>query len=490
MQDSKLVSLLKYLDSRELSCFSDFVHSPFYNKHKQVRRLCDYLCKYVGNPKKAHRLKIEKVHRYVYPKKEFERKNMHIINNKLLSLLHDFLVLTNNEDSPRTHLIKVLAELRQRKQFKDYKAVLRKIERRDKEDFEHIEDRYWQQFNYHKELDVNFLTKGGRSYDENLQLKNDFLDLFFITKKLKIACDMVSRNKVIGSDYEFRLVDELFVYLEQADSPYADAPSIKVYAAILKMLVHWQEDSYYPVVKKLLKKHNESFSKSELHGMYDFALNFCIWRHNQDTGSNHYLQEMFDIYKFVVEQRIIFIDGFLPPWEYKTIVTTGITLGELDYVHQFIEAYKESLPTDIRQSAYSYNLAFLLYSKQDYKGALQTLYDVVFTNWTYHIGAKMIQLRSYFELEEGEALYSLVDAVRSYLNRNKAMPQVHKTIYYNFIKIVKKAFRLKDRKGFISPKKYNKQAQKLWKAFQETNPIASKVWLKEAIEELLPEKIE
>ena len=44
---------------------------------------------------------------------------------------------------------------------------------------------------------------------------------------------------------------------------------------------------------------------------------------------------------------------------------------------------------------------------------LQQLQDVEFTDTSYHLGAKIIQLKSYFELEETEAFYSLIKAFRN-----------------------------------------------------------------------------
>ncbi|MEM8909184.1 MAG: hypothetical protein AAGD05_15165, partial [Bacteroidota bacterium] len=43
MKNTKLIALLQKLSTRERSRFSEYVHSPFFNKHKKVKQLCDYL---------------------------------------------------------------------------------------------------------------------------------------------------------------------------------------------------------------------------------------------------------------------------------------------------------------------------------------------------------------------------------------------------------------------------------------------------------------
>jgi len=485
MHKTKLVTLFEYLNSRELTRFSDYVHSPFYNKHLEVKKLCVYLSKYVLHPKKDRRLEKERIFKYLYPGKKFEGNSLHSVASKLLVLLHDFLVITSHEDKKNAHLIRILTELRQRKQYKDYAAILRKIERSTDSSYEDVEDLYWEKFSYHKELDINFTTQGGRSYNENLQSKNDFLDLFFITKKLKIACDMVSRNSVIGSDYQYRLVDELFVYLDQPNSTYAQEPTIKIYAATLKMLLHGEHsDEEYFKVKDWLEEYRNIFSKSELKNIYDFLENYCIRRYKMNTASDKYLREMLDISKFMVKHEINFVDGFLLDGDYKNIGTTAINLGDYDWAEEFIEKYKDALIPQVRESVYSYLLAFLRYYTKNYKGALQALYNVVFTNWTYHAGAKLLQLRIYYELDEGEALYSLTDAFRNYLKRNKNLTEAHRTPYYNFITVTKRAYKLKEQQDYLRKDKFEKEAKKLQVLFENASPIASKMWLKEVIDEL------
>lgn len=483
MHKTKLVALFQHLNSREITRFTDYVHSPFYNKHTEVKKLCLYLAKYVPNPKRQHRLEKEKIFKHLYPNKKFDGNTLHSIISKLLGLLHDFLVITAHEDNKNQHLIKLLAELRQRRQFKDYNAILRRIERNPSSLYTDVENLYWEKFTYHKELDDNFVLQGGRTYDENLQLKNDYLDLFFITKKLKIACNMVNRNKIIGTDYQYRLVDELFIYLEQPNSKYAEEPTIKIYAAVLKMLLGVEDaDQAYFNVKKWVEEYQEHFSKLELKTIYDYLENYCIRGYKQNTASDKYLREMLSISKFLVEHEINFVDGVLSAGDYKNIGTIAINLGDYSWAKEFIEKYKMALLPELRESVYSYLLAFLLYSIKDYKGALQALYNVVFTNWTYHTGAKVIQLRVYYELDEGEALYSLADAFKNYLKRNKQMTDSDKVMFYNFINVIRKVYKLRESQLFIDKEKFQKEVEKLEQFFDQATPIVSKAWLREAIE--------
>lgn len=489
MQQSKLITLLKHLNSRELSRFCDYVHSPFFNKHQEAQKLMVYLSKYLLDERKQHFLDKERVSKHLYPERQYNSNILNTTVSRLLSLLHDFLVLTNNEDKHNQHLIKVLAELRKRKQNKDYRAILRKIEHSPESDYRDIEDLYWEKVAYHKELDQQFVTQGGRTYNENLQLKNDNLDLFFITKKLKIACDMVSRNIVIGSNYQYRLVDELLDYLDQPNSVYAEEPTLVIYSSVLRMLLLGQEgDPQFYKVKKLLLEHQAMFSKAELKNIYDYLENHCIKRYNH-SAEEKYLLEMLSLSKYLVEHKINFVDGYLLDGDYKNIGSTAITAGDYDFAEEFIENYQHYLLPEHRHSVYSLLMAYLWYAKKEYRKALGALHDVTFTNYTYYIAAKVTQLRVYYETEEGEALHSLSDAFRNYIRRNKHLANAHKSLYENFIIVLRRSYKLLENSPYWATEKVEKEYLALVHSIENIQPLGSRSWLRERVAELQPESL-
>lgn len=486
MQRSKLITLLKHLDSRECTRFVDYVHSPFYNKHREVKELSVYLLKYLKDPKKQHRLDKQKILKFLYPTGNPQLSQLHAVANKLLTLLQDFLVVTAQEVKKNTHYIRVLAELRKRKQYKDYEAILRKIYSKNVDVYEVSEDLFWEKFNYHRELDTNFITKGGRSYNENLQLKNDYLELFFIAKKLKIACDMLNRNRILGSDYKIRLIDELFVYLNQTDIRYKEEPIIRIYSAILNMLLKKDDDIEYQKVKELLSLNSAIFSSNEIKTIYDYLENYCILQYKKNTADDRYLREMLNIYKYLVQHQINYIDGFLPESDYKNIGTTAINLNDFEWAKSFIEDYQSHIPSSNRNSVYAYLMAFLNYAIKDYEASLVFLQDVNFTHWTYHCGAKLLQMRIYYETQAYESLLSLADAFRNYLKRNQHMIEKHQLPYLNFIKVTRKLTRLVELADYVSASKYKIEYDKLYAIYAASSTLASKQWLQAVIQGLEP----
>ena len=164
---------------------------------------------------------------------------------------------------------------------------------------------------------------------------------------------------------------------------------------------------------------------------------------------------------------------------YKNIVTTAIRLKEFQWTEKFINEYKPLLPPDEQHNAYAYNLAAWYHAQNDYRNALFQLQDVEFTDTSYHLGAKIIQLKSYYELDEEEAFYALVEAFKKYNYRSKDLSDYRKKANDNFLKIAKKIFQIKIRRD----KSFSQKKKNVDKMLGETEPIANKGWLEECMEE-------
>ena len=139
---------------------------------------------------------------------------------------------------------------------------------------------------------------------------------------------------------------------------------------------------------------------------------------------------------------------------------------------------------EIRENAFTYNLAAYHYAKGDYASALIQLHNVDFTDPSYHLGAKIIQLKSYYELDETEALYSLVEAFQKYLSRNRQISDYRKRANKNLIKLTKKIYKFRMEQSTLRISNLKTKLKQLHQLIEETEPLANKSWLKEVLRKL------
>ena len=104
-----------------------------------------------------------------------------------------------------------------------------------------------------------------------------------------------------------------------------------------------------------------------------------------------------------------------------------------------------------------------------------------FTDFTYHLGAKILQLKSYYILQETEALNALVEATQQLLRRNRSLSTFGKTANLNFLRMLRRLHNWKQRQQTLSTVKWQQQQQVLLKKVSEMQPLANKDWLLEML---------
>lgn len=229
--------------------------------------------------------------------------------------------------------------------------------------------------------------------------------------------------------------------------------------------------------KSDLLQHQLLFPKLERWNLYKYAINFCIKKIN--SGKSNYHKELLDLYKVLLENKIIFPNGYLSQWTFKNIITVSAHLEAFDWTETFIQQYESYLIPEEKFNAITYNRATLYNAQKNYPAALQTLHNVEFTDSSYHLGAKIIQLKSYYELEETEALYSLIEAFRKYLLRNKDISDYRKKANNNMLKIAKGIYQLKVHGATMTTSAFNQKRRNIEAKLRMLNPIANKDWLEE-----------
>ena len=164
-------------------------------------------------------------------------------------------------------------------------------------------------------------------------------------------------------------------------------------------------------------------------------------------------------------------------FHFKNIVVIALRVGKYDWTENFIHTNKQRLPKASRENAVTFNLARLHYYKKDYEKVISLLQEVEYEDIVYILSSKSLLIATYYENNEIEALYSLLESFRVYLNRRKDIPDIWKRSRRNLIKFTKKLIR-------IVPGD-NKAIEKIKEEIENTaDGIADVKWLKEKISEL------
>lgn len=220
-------------------------------------------------------------------------------------------------------------------------------------------------------------------------------------------------------------------------------PAIVLYFDLYHLILDSQKDTYF-TIRKSLKSLHSVLPKRDLRDMYVFMQNFCIRRSN--LGEVEFLRELFELYKTLIESKIIIDEDFMPLSDFKNIATTGLRLGEIKWVNDFTEEYVHFLDPMVQESAKAFNLARIHFLKQEFKQTIQQLIQVDFKDDYYRLGARSLLIRVYFERKEVEILEANIQSFQKFLDRNESLSEYQKKPYLNFIKALHILIQLHDKK--------------------------------------------
>ncbi|MBK9451708.1 MAG: hypothetical protein IPN95_20290 [Bacteroidetes bacterium] len=474
MKDSKLVGLLSTLQKKEQVRLLKFLASPYHNVDLRLWSLANALFSPAGSMEK------QDVWKAIFPDRPFEDLFLRRLASELLELVVKFLTLEQFAESQAQQQVELLKTLREREVPALYEFFYRKAMRSE---LSHTDpsnpalDRN-QLLNSRALLDDYLLEaernawlerSANRSGVTNLDASVASLDRFYLFNKLKYACTRLNNRNVMGGDFQDPLIEGLLKQLPT--SHYAEDPAVLIYFRIYQMLSRPEENEHYPLLRKQLSQFALEFTLDEARHLYAFAMNYCIGRINAGEGT--YLREIFDLYKESLERKVLLEGDSLSPWDYKNIVVVGLRLSEFEWVESFIRSYKDRIPVEHRENAFTYNLAKLHFYEKHYSEVLKLLQKLEYEDVFYNLDAKVMLLKIYFELHEIDALDSLIESFRTFLRRNKLISASHRTNYLNLILFVKKLSRV----GYGD----HKRIAKIRADFEATRQIADADWLREKL---------
>lgn len=481
MIKNKLIRHLLGFSRKEMTRFKEYCHSPYFNKHDQVRALITYLNE-VYPQFDEKRCERSIVFQKVFSDQAFDQGKLALVFTYAQKCLEHFIAQEQFENDELQKSIFLLKGLLDHAQYTTFEKALKKNKQA------HIQlglrnaRHYFHAYQLAKYSDDYYNLLDRRRVDNSLELKQNNLDNFYLLEKLKDACEAKIRQSILRVDYRTRFKDLLLKEVETNWEHYQSIPAILVFYKIYQMLDDKTVASHYYEASSYFNEHKAVFTKKERGSIYIYLMNYCISKINR--GDSVFLKEVFEIYKAQLEQGLLYENEELSEWDYKNIVTTAIRLGELNWVFEFIESYKEKLSEEARENAYRFNLASYHYASGNYGDVLDLLIRVEYSDLRYNTSAKALLLRTYYDLEEYESLQALTESFRQYLIRNKTMSDARRSGFNNLFKVTRKLAALRARFNFTDKTKMKKDLRRLESEIEETELLYNRDWIMEKAAQL------
>ncbi|MCK6692173.1 MAG: hypothetical protein L6Q97_08735, partial [Thermoanaerobaculia bacterium] len=431
MHRTKLIEALRALHTRERTRWRQYVHAGFFNKHEDLRRLADYVLSFAPAFASEH-LDKRVVWQHVFgPESPCQELKLNNLISDLYELLLGYLAYTGYETNlPEQQLLAANALLDRNLSAQAGHVLERARTLLDRQPAQtarrqFLEIRWWES------AEILDSRQSRRIAGQHLLCQAEANDLAFVLEKLRLGAAMLNRHglAVLQAEERPRWLPAIRQWC--AEEPLlSEHPAVRVYLAALELLENPAPD-HFSALNALLDQHHAVFGPEELAALYQYALNYCIRRIND--GHPEAYREALDLYRTLLDRNVLLRQGRLSQWTYKNITTAGLRSGAFAWTEQFLHQYRDALPPAEQENAFAYNMAALNFEKQNFPATLLTLQNVEFTDFTYHLGAKILQLKCYYLLDETEALTALLEATRQLLRRNRSLSPFGKTANLHFL---------------------------------------------------------
>ena len=466
MAKSKLITALKSLTAKELSLTKKHIKSKFGESRPELVKLFSVILQQIEQDQ------IDKIRTWnkVFKKgTDFNdtkwRTLLMVLNNEIVNLIKQEYL--ENDGQASLTLIELISYHKRNlpKHFDSSWLKIQSIENKAR----HTNDFYILCKAYEAKHNKDMETQRKNVSFEHLDKSNYYNELFYITQKFKLICNSYAQQ--ISSSTNFEVSED---FLDHSYELYADDhPIIKLFVAIIKL--NRQIDNYsFTYVKSIFFEFYSELHKEENLSFLSLLINYCIDK-KINKGDTTFFQELFSLYKFGIDKRILFKGNLLHHMHYKNVITVGLFTKEYEWTEDFIERHTNDLPKTDRDNAYNFNMAKVLFSQKKYRKVIELLHTVEYNNIQYTLSSKLIQLKTYYELQEIQALEALIESLRLLLTRSTKISTEFKKQYLDLLKYLKRLM-------LLNP--YDKdKLNKLYVTLKEKRTIPDKAWIVSKLEE-------
>ncbi|MEM9821569.1 MAG: hypothetical protein AAF985_10875 [Bacteroidota bacterium] len=436
----KLYTILRTFNRREIKSFTAFTASPFFNRKDQLTQLLNHIVNFYPDFDDVA-LDRKKLHKVAFGAEKNQQGQLSRLMSELTKLAKQFLIFQElkSKDAEQNRLLfqalgkKNLAPY----SFNELNQFKEKMEAKSNRDLHYYRDML---LLYHEQYfhlpNFNF-PKSNESIHELMS----YLDRFFVASKLWYSCELYARKAILNERPQILLLDEI----KQAIGEHAqlETPLIPLYQSIL----HFHEHPFFELkeFKKLIQEFKQSQSlllKIEQKNIFRHLINLAYIKMNSQLDSR-FTKQIFQLFKFGLEQNLILINQAIPEITYTTIIVVGSALSEFSWVEQFINKYQHFLLDDVKDNAVTLGKAYFLFHQGKFSDVIELLQVVKFINQSYTLRARTLLIRSHFELLlSGENSYKVVfyqlEAFKRNLYRTAKSSETKKRAYLNFLAILKK----------------------------------------------------
>jgi len=459
MQKSKLIELLKALNTEEIKRLRKFLASPFFTESENCLKLFEEIIKYKPIFNHAF-LSKENLQTKLYKRKN-TTQNLKSDASRLVKLIQKFIVydqLENlqNESNKiekqhfqKETLLLFLKERNVNAQFKnDLNAYQKQIAKLNYLTTEHFHTNFKTTF-----LFSDFTEETIYSH----QLTSTFTK-YIISQLLKNECRIANYLITHNFPHKSPLADIIFPQLDHQLKNYLEEPIIHLYYTYWQFLQNPDSPNIIDIFLKLLLQYQPHIGDKETAILYGYASNICIKYIRK--GQTPFRHKLLYILKKMLAQNLILKKNKIPVKRFMNIVSVAAQCQEVEWAKQFIEDYKKYLNHN-RENLVESAKALIEFHIENYEETINIIRTIKLKEDITSINVKILFIKAHYEYKtELETIKILLKNLENNLYQKAKISEQQKQQYLRFIQLVKSLVSLKKAPSIKKKKILNNKMQK------------------------------
>lgn len=453
MYKSKLISLFKTLENKQLREFDAHINAKSSNIPSQVLQLFNIIKaahpNYTSNTL-DRKVVIQKLYPQIFTSKrstndETLKKaeaDWRRLMTHLTKLLEDFLVfqeLITDELIYKTMLLRIYNKRNLRNIFDEEFNKFTKPET--------PQTVYGIQFYLARYL-AQEEAYNVQAFSSAVGFKRNIPDVLyslehhFIIDELRYTCDLYNMKNVWNVAIETPMFLETILHIIEHNPNLKQHPVIGTYYALLLMQRNIDNELYYNQFIACLEQYSPNLERGHVIDLYIYAVNFCTTKIN--SGKTEYYQKSFDLYSQIYDDNNTFKHKHITKEEFNRVVIFAIRVQKLAYAEKFIDIYTPLLPAEDRKTTAALLKSELTFAQKDYETSLDLAREVNTRDPYMNMNTKVLMLKCYYELNESRQLEAGINAASAFLAANDHIPDNGKEPYRLFLYYLRKVTGIKE----------------------------------------------
>ncbi len=442
LKNTKLIRLIRTFTAAEMNEFGKFVRSPFFNESTKMVKMYNCVKKHFPEFSDTRFTK-EKVYSAIYGQSAYDDKKMRDRLFDMQFLADEYLTILNLKKNQVKYKMHTLNEFLTRnlevhfeKKHREIISLIEKVVFKNEISF------YDEYMLHSKKIEFYQSAKpvGKRkNFFEEFSVHVGLFLKYFTAQMLQNFSVFNNIQSVMKHPFENRFYEEVMKY---ADEMKLDSyPGIKALRLLIRLHTEPGITETYHTLKKLYLEYHSKMSSSD-RSMIGTEL-LIYTRMMTRAGNDDFIKESFEMMKLQIELGTHPLErGYMKRETFLVSVDAALSVDEVEWARSFIRKYSGKVDPKQRDDLILWAGGTMLLYELNYNQALKEFSRIRINDYVYYFWVKVPVARIYYELQEYEKLFMLIDSFKHYVSSNHLIPEYPKAWYSSFFSILCKLTKL------------------------------------------------